>query len=237
MKRKIVCSLIFICLGILVHGHMQVKKGFIDEKHPQNKHPKEQYCIPNENLFLDKNTRCTIDEHNVKLLKKLVRPTKCQIMAWIKPFLGSEVNGANYRLASIVKKSDAYTAITILRVFDISLDTNQKDVILGEGYLITIDKKGKFIDGIKIFDNFRTDDRDEENPENNFNKDIGAYVMYNEVSTDMLRDTIRIKEMMGLKKDYYSKEKSTYSEGLFLSKFVINNDGVIRRVTPREKLK
>lgn len=232
MKRKFLCVLFFICLGILVDGHKQVKHDSIKGKHPQNKEPYEQCCIPIDNQFLDKSTGCVIDKYNEKLLNSLLRPTKCQVEAWIKPLLGSDAYDADCRLVSIVKRSDAYTAITILQIFDYSTNS-----VLGEAYLITIDKNGKFIDGIKIFDNFRTDDRDEENPKNNFNKEIGAYIMYNVVNACMVQDTIRIKEFMGLKKDYYSKGNSNYSEVSFLSKFVINNNGLIRRVSPRKKIK
>lgn len=231
MKRMIVLGLFIGTLSMYTQGVAPVKGGL--------KNPKlqsilsSQAIIPSEELFYLKYPRHSIDEWNINLVKKLQKPSKYQISAWLFPLLGKEVFNYNLRLVSIQRKTDTYTAFTILRIIEKGADINLKEMILGEQYLITVDQNGKYLSGKKILDNFRTDDRDEENVENNFDKEIGAYIMYNDISTSFTKDTIEIKESMALKKDYFSKAKETYNKKSFITKYLISKNGIIQKISGR----
>ncbi|MDD2797394.1 MAG: hypothetical protein PHV20_02250 [Bacteroidales bacterium] len=231
MKRMIILGLLVGALSMYTQGVIPVKGGL--------KNPKlqsilsSQAIIPSEELFYLKYPRHTFDEWNVNLVKKLRKPSKSQISAWLFPLLGKGVFNFNLRLVSIQKETDTYTAFTILRIIEIGADINLKEIILGEQYLITVDQNGKYISGKKIFDNFRTDDRDEENIENNYDKEIESYIMYDDISTSFTKDTIEIKESMALKKDYFSKAKETYSKKSFTTKYLISKNGIIQKISGR----
>ncbi|MEI7677316.1 MAG: hypothetical protein WCJ03_11095 [Bacteroidales bacterium] len=230
MKRMIILGLL---VGALMYtqGVTPVKGGLKNCKLQNILSSKA--IIPSEELYYLKYPRHSFDEWNVNLVKKLRKPSKSQISAWLFPFLGKEVFNFNLRLVSIQKKTNTYTAFTILRIIEIGSDINLKEIILGEQYLITVDQNGKYISSKKIFDNFRTDDRDEENVENNYDKEIESYIMYDDISTSFIKDTIEIKESMALKKDYFSKAKETYSKKSFATKYLISKNGIIQMISGR----
>ena len=231
MKRIILLGLLVGALSVYTEGVTPVKGGVKNLK--SQSILSSQAIIPSEELFYLKYPRHSIDERNVNLVKKLRKPSRSQISAWLFPLLGKGVFNFNLRLVSIQKKTDIYTAFTILRIIEIGADINLNEIILGEQYLITVDQSGKYISGKKIFDNFRTDDRDEENVENNYDKEIESYIMYDDISTSFINDTINIKESMALKKDYFSKVKETYSNKSFITKYLISKNGIIQKISGR----
>lgn len=231
MRKTIALVLFIVTITMCMQGLAPIKGSL---KNPKSESKSSsQSIIPSEELFYLKYPRHTIDERGVNIVKKLRKPSRLQISAWLFPLLGKEVFNYNLGLVSIQMKTVTYTAFTVLRIIDIGADISLNEMILGEQYLIIVDPKGKYISGMKIFDNFRTDDRDEENVENNYDKEIGAYIMYNDVSTFFNKDTIEIKEEMALKKDYFSKAKETYSEKSFTTKYLINKNGIIQKISER----
>lgn len=193
-------------------------------------------CIPDSTLFRFKRLNETLDETKVDAFKALKPISQKESDAWFKPFFGERYEVTDeIRMVAFQRMTDKYFSFLIVRMFDIGVNLKGNEYIICDQFLITTDRQGNYISGLKVFDNNRVDDRDEDNWENNFDKEMNAYKTYDGVRTKFCQDTIKVYELTGFCKDLNSSKKTDYWENNFVTQYIITKNGEITCLKPREK--
>jgi len=173
-------------------------------------------CIPDSNNFLFKHISQPLHPVNdIKAIKLLNVINEKQYNAWFKPMLIE--NAQSNKMVSFQNKLKNYYSFILMRVFDFSDEkTNTFSSI--DQYIINVDNTGHFIAGLKIQDNFRTDNQDTIDFIN------GALL---DVWSKLSKDTIKVYEVFELSNNPNPASQDEIFQIIYENVYFINDTGGI----------
>lgn len=184
--------------------------------------------IPDSTFFKFKRLDRTLDVNELDVFNSLKPINQEESDAWIKPIYGEQYKvSGEIKMVAFQKMTDQYYAFLVVRIFDIGVNIKDHEYVICDQFLITTNKQGKYISSLKVFDNNRVDDRDEDNPEMDFDKGRNAYRTYDDIHSEFLKKSIKLFETIGFCKNLNSSKKDDYWEDNFVSQYVISDNGDI----------
>lgn len=188
--------------------------------------------IPDSNVFVLKRINETIKREDVLRIQSLKNLNPKQIDAWIKPIPNRndyiiESSVELYKAVSFQKKAEKYSSIILMQV-----DNIEKDKIIGEQFLVTIDNNGKYIDCLPV-----SYIKNRSNSEVELDTARSIYIFTTNTKSLFNGDTIKVIQLSTVSNMPDSHEEKDYWEELSEILYLIKEDGKIVLFRNKQKLK
>lgn len=188
-------------------------------------------CIPDSNLFSLKRVDKTLGRDDIFTIKQLKNLTKEQVKAWIAPIPAKDRHNIEttykyYKAASFQKRTGNYSSVLLMMIEEIA-----NDYVIEQQVLITVDNKGKYINGLPVsyLKNLSNSDVEMDSTK-------GTYQFSMNTRSQFIGDTIKVQQLVDVGKTPQPHSSEDTWQEVYETIYVINPQGKIVLVRDRRKI-